>query len=623
MLQHFKYLPRDREANEVVKHMVERQQYRDKAEAAAGDKIVNPLIAVPGSPGIGKSSFLSYFPLSDAYKSYAGPNAIVSTFTFNSMMCTFHGGKDTVGLGILFGAAVSMGLMEANPTAWFHFGEQFPLYDVTAVAAVRALQRVFGANSRVLLLVDELCQAKDAKDCMSQFGEVLSLYGVCDLVVSALSPNYVLELLTGSQRAINYVVLPPMLDSDLGRSECLVWANALIQKLGKSKVDVYKQNMLRNMYLLCSGHPRSLEMMVKILNNVTVDWSSVEEKLTTKSQSSLMVLQAVIDKLHSCILNIKTLPESDMESYVFTTPSVWSAEDAGFRRLVESRRLLVYDQDNTEFITCVQAFALADIVMVAAANRPWNAYNSEKTRAARILLSNMCAFSAGTLWERIVLFTVYSRSYYGATLQEMFGLETWIPGDRRTWNRCLDIHIDNPELSSNASPRGRGNVLFVPPSGQSGFDGLVLLKDEVPSSWYLQMKISRPGKPVVDVLASMVSYCLKDHSERGTSMALDQVHMVLYVWNDREEEQKSVGGIKWQNVSPATISAQIQHMFNSSSGPMKSLRCDDFKEDHVISYVTNHWQNIHIVGEDLLRKWLPASFIPFPILLTRVEDGDN
>jgi hypothetical protein len=150
-----------------------------------------------------------------------------------------------------------------------------------------------------------------------------------------------------------------------------------------------------------------------------------------------------------------------------------------------------------------------------------------------------------------VLFTVFSRSYYGATLQEMFGLQTGVPGDRRTWNRCLDIHIDNPELSSNASPRGRGNVLMVPQSGHdTGFDGLVLLKDEQPSSWYLQMKISRPNTPVVDVLASMLSYCLRDHSERGASMALDQVHLVLYVWNDMVEEQKSVGGIKLRNVSP-------------------------------------------------------------------------
>jgi hypothetical protein len=606
--------------------MAKRQQYRDAAEAVAGDKMVNPLIAVPGSPGIGKSTFLCNFPLSDAYKTYAGPNAIVSTLSFNKGMSTFHGEKDTLGLRIVYGAAVSMGLLEANPAAWLDFGEQFPLHDVTAAAAVRILQRVFGANSRVLILVDELSKAKDAKECMSQLGEVSAIFGHCDVVVSALSPNYVLELLKSSQRPVRYVVLPPLLDTDLGRKECHEWADRLIGQFGDTNINTYKQNMLRNVYLLCSGHPRSLEKMVNILNDVKVDWSNVEGALTTESESPLMVLQAVIDNLRNCILDIESLPESDMETYVFTTLSEWSAEHAGVQRLIESGKLMVYDQVNTEFIISVQAFALADLILTAAVKKKqhWKAYNSVNTRAARILLSNLRHGNVGQLWERIVLFTVLSRSYYGATLQEMFGLQTGVPGDRRTWNRCLDIHIDNPELSSNASPRGRGNVVMVPQSGQdTGFDGLVLLKDELPSSWYLQMKISRPSTPVVDVLASMVSYCLRDHSARGASMALDQVHMVLYVWNNMEEEQKSVGGIKWRNVSPATISARIQQMFNSSSGPMKSLRCDGFNEGYVIIYVTNHWQNIHIVGEDGLRKWLPASFLPFPILFTRVEDGDN
>ena len=55
---------------------------------------------------------------------------------------------------------------------------------------------------------------------MSQLGELLNFQSEVDVVVSSLSPGYIDELLTGSQRPVSYVVLPPMLDSGLGRVEC-------------------------------------------------------------------------------------------------------------------------------------------------------------------------------------------------------------------------------------------------------------------------------------------------------------------------------------------------------------------------------------------------------------------
>ena len=63
--EYFQYIPREYECNEVVKYMSARQNKRKKGSE---DKSCNPLIAIPGSPGIGKSTFLTHFPDSKYYK---------------------------------------------------------------------------------------------------------------------------------------------------------------------------------------------------------------------------------------------------------------------------------------------------------------------------------------------------------------------------------------------------------------------------------------------------------------------------------------------------------------------------------------------------------------------------
>ena len=39
-----------------------------------------------------------------------------------------------------------------------------------------------------------------------------------------------IELLTGSQRRINYVAIPPLLDSNLGKNECEILYEKILKK---------------------------------------------------------------------------------------------------------------------------------------------------------------------------------------------------------------------------------------------------------------------------------------------------------------------------------------------------------------------------------------------------------
>jgi hypothetical protein len=82
--ENFEYVERPQQQQDVVDAMLLRQALRKKT-STPGDKMRNPLITIPGSPGIGKSSFLANFALTPQFKEYVQDRAaIISMFTFNS-----------------------------------------------------------------------------------------------------------------------------------------------------------------------------------------------------------------------------------------------------------------------------------------------------------------------------------------------------------------------------------------------------------------------------------------------------------------------------------------------------------------------------------------------------------
>ena len=126
----FKYISRDVEDRCVVECMRARQALQNILKS--DDKSRNPLIAIPGSPGIGKSTFLCHFPESDAYKEYIGFNRhpIVSILTFNKGMTHSPNNQDALGLRVLYGAAVAMGLICRNDINFEDFTVMFPHYNL-------------------------------------------------------------------------------------------------------------------------------------------------------------------------------------------------------------------------------------------------------------------------------------------------------------------------------------------------------------------------------------------------------------------------------------------------------------------------------------------------------------
>lgn len=206
--EHFKYEPRVHEENAVCELMHTRFQMR-RNTSSPDDKMYNPLIAIPGSPGSGKSTFLANFANSKCYKSmlkmrYPGvddPQPIVALYSFAGMEIR----EPELGLRILHGALASMGVWGNQPKRYGNFCDELLSSNYKINASIKArevvpvLREFFGKDRPILLLQDETVSTGNTireKSVIKQICGIMTNNGGVDLIVSALSPQYVDKLVT-------------------------------------------------------------------------------------------------------------------------------------------------------------------------------------------------------------------------------------------------------------------------------------------------------------------------------------------------------------------------------------------------------------------------------------------
>jgi hypothetical protein len=191
--EHFPYLSRPKE-EEVAQAFTDRQL--DRQRGAPKEKIIIPVIAIPGSPGSGKSTFLKNFPISQAYRSYLesyykGRQPIVSLITFNSSW-ELSGNRDLniyLGLRILYGAMVYHNRTNISYCNFIDYmiegNQEAEKIDVGSVHNI--LLEYSASDGPILLGVDELSKCKsDAEDVLRRIGYMLDLYDDVDVVVCTL-----------------------------------------------------------------------------------------------------------------------------------------------------------------------------------------------------------------------------------------------------------------------------------------------------------------------------------------------------------------------------------------------------------------------------------------------------
>jgi hypothetical protein len=341
-------------------------------------------------------------------------------------------------------------------------------------------------------------------------------------------------------------------------------------------------------------------------------WNSLRVKLQKKEYSVISCLAQVSNSLKGFVTNIKTLSEKDLEEYVFTTPKEFPVDDAGFRRLTESGKLMVYSGCDNEFEVCVQGLALIKL-LVLQEGRSSISEEFPHTRPAFELFNGLNKYKTGVFWERIVSFTITSRSYDDINLSAMLGIDELLHDSDMKRNLVLRFEKD-----TNAGSCYEGeNSFIVPPDNQPGFDGLVLINTLRRSRWYLQCKVSLPSASMEIVVTKSVCYCLRDQLLRGgasggtgaCAVPLPDVHVIFYLWNFTDHDMTKL------KASQSAVLASIPKLFDNQ-----------FKDDPLLSmaYVSNFlelcWNNVHFVGETKCRQWLPKSFLPFPILFTEIGE---
>ena len=471
----FNQASRENEAGELVKAMRYRYQNRANAVSArnAEDKKHNPLIAIPGSPGSGKSTFVVQFPESAAYKQYLKdtdrPAAIVSTLTFNSGMDRKRPKKNDVGLRIIYGGMSAMLGRELFSFSWKAFLEKFKAQEsFPACDAVDMLRRLFGPDRPVLLLVDELSKAANDEKVMTDLGGVLTEDGNCDVVVTSLSPAYVLDLLSGSQRPITYVPVSPLLsttaDLSVGKKECNRWAVRVNVAAGGLSTP-FKLNVLKHAYLLASGHPRSLEYMIKSFQKFEgeVMGGGIVNKIKYGSLESLTF--EVAQQLPGCGVSVGVMTAKQLEEFVFTAPVRFSVANAQFRELLEKGTIFIYSQEERggrgdKFTTAVQARSFLTEVIGRNDFLSLGSEETPRTREAGKLLQNLKYEPVAIWWERFVDTTIACRSYSDTSIEDLFGLPSGALGAHGSLGGRWDIGVDRLDLED--TPRASPNRLSVP-----------------------------------------------------------------------------------------------------------------------------------------------------------------
>lgn len=595
--QYFDYLPRSQESSNIVRLMMKRQLNRrglglvDENQlksilagpevSYAGEKVINPLIAVPGCPGIGKSSFLANFPHCDEFKHYVRElcdnelGVIVSPVTYVGDM---DGDFDVTGLRFLFGTACSMSGLATN--SWNTFVTHFDNYrTLNVVDAVKVLKNVYGMSRRVLLLVDEIRLADmvphgntTTNKMMQQLGPILSFNGTCDVIVSALSLEYALSLATSSSRQVEYCIISPLWDSAIGSAECDIWTGKVIKKL--KEFDNMNKNefiyrLLRSMYLLASGHPRMLQHLAKNLETKDVHYANILSKLrNNKTQVSGLLIDLAAEMESSSSLSVISFNRVQcfdaLHCALSTNYLTASGKDEGFiREQIEDGRILIVsacsDHDKVNYFPVIRLGAFIKMVSTISKEKANSAYNStdknypnvkaaislfkdfvnqplEKSLAFSRLqntVSNSSRFedSLSTWWERIVALNVAIYSFDGKP--NLFGSSLPFLKFKTTLSIRLASKSSNSTLVRNNDllrNDSRDELVMTPPAFPA-VDSKVFIGDQV---IYLQMKIAKScsvKKSQSLVFAKSTLGTLLHHYSHHPSIPLSNVGLAFYVWS--------------------------------------------------------------------------------------------
>ena len=200
---------------------------------------------------------------------------------------------------------------------WEDFSKRFiECENISGRNAVEIIRRIFGEDRLMLIEVDEVMKSRDYdQTVITQLGEILDWDGRTDVLVTSLSPAYIRTLVTQtSQRSLNYIPLRPLPVDQLGMAQYTPLAEQLIRRVeageddgiervdssavaGESSsvlpVDLFCKRMLLSAPIIASGHGRTVEKLLYMIETEPNVWKALGEKM--KSNNAMELLSAIVN----------------------------------------------------------------------------------------------------------------------------------------------------------------------------------------------------------------------------------------------------------------------------------------------------------------------------------------
>ena len=180
------------------------------------------------------------------------------------------------------------------------------------------------------------------------------------------------------------------------------------------------------MYVLASGHPRTIEFLIEKLERYEEeDWMDIRSCLSDKTKSFGDLLKKVLEITESPYSLIGGMDKSLMSEFVFRFPVFRDVKDMSFRMLIEEGSLLIYNRvkNTSRFITCVQLQSILYLIQSAQ----WSSFEKsedERLKIAYYFLQGLLSCSGiGIMWERIVSLNIVIRSFEEMTISDIFGID--------------------------------------------------------------------------------------------------------------------------------------------------------------------------------------------------------
>ena len=281
---------------------------------------------------------------------------------------------------------------------------------------------------------------------------------------------------------------------------------------------------------------------------------------------------------------------------------------------------MVWKEDivGESFFTFVQARALLGLITPPFGKK---VKKISRTRYAFTLLGDLSFSdrSMGYMWERIVDFTVVSRSFEKTTLSNVLGIDVF----KDDYDDLFTIDVIPPEndavvpVDHTLKLNPKKNMIIVHPydTFAPGHDAILIVgkkKNKFEKlHFYFQMKVGMPHKRLEDVMASLI--CFNVLHYLISSNNLNDLHMVVYIWNLQPVDKAAMQSV--------VVAAAMKKAMNIILTGKSTTFIPESFEQQVKVYTENHWDNIHLVSKNKLKDWLSPSFSPFPMLLAEIENG--